>query len=105
MRQAGILHDVGHARAVIAAAPDGARSRFDDTFVRGFLGPGGRAFFNMMLIIFILATKCKAIFGMPIELNVGLGIRRAAARSNTAKPSFKVASRQRGLGCIYASDP
>ncbi|MDO3619371.1 hypothetical protein Q3O97_26520, partial [Ralstonia pseudosolanacearum] len=59
----------------------------------------------VVLAALILATKCKAIFGMPIELNVGLGIRRAAARSNTAKPSFKVASRQRGLGCIYASDP
>jgi hypothetical protein len=41
MRQAGFLHDVGHARPVVAAAPDRARSDFHDTFMRGFLAALG----------------------------------------------------------------
>ena len=41
VRQAGVLHDVGDAGAVVAAAPDGARGGLDDALVRGFLAAGG----------------------------------------------------------------
>ena len=41
VRQASLLHDVGDAGAVVAAAPDGARGGLDDALVRDFLGFGG----------------------------------------------------------------
>ena len=41
VREAGLLHDVGDAGAVVATAPDGARGGLDDAFVRDFLAAGG----------------------------------------------------------------
>ena len=40
MGQAGVLHDVGHAGAAVAAAPDGARGGVHDALVGGFLAAG-----------------------------------------------------------------
>src|SRR6266516_2524870 len=56
VRQADLLHNVGDARAVVAASPNGARGGPDDPFVGDFLaawgGPlsGGRS--HMMSIIY-----------------------------------------------------
>src|SRR2546427_87372 len=41
VRQPGVLHDVGDAGAVVAAAPDGTRGGIDDAIVRSFLGSSG----------------------------------------------------------------
>jgi hypothetical protein len=40
MRQTGFFHDVSHAGAVIAAAPDGARCYIHNALVGGFFGCG-----------------------------------------------------------------
>src|SRR6266536_1506296 len=56
VRQADLFHNVGDARAVVPAAPNGARSRPDDPFVGDFLaawgGPPGGGSVHMMIIIY-----------------------------------------------------
>ena len=49
--QAGVLHDVGDARAVVATAPDGTRGGLDDAVMRGFLGPTGGSFHMTCIIL------------------------------------------------------
>src|SRR5439155_1647596 len=49
--QAGVLHDVGDARAVVATAPDGTRGGLDDAVMRSFLGPGGGSLHMMCFIL------------------------------------------------------
>ena len=39
--EAGLLHDLGHAGAAVAAAPDGAGGGLHDALVGGFLAAGG----------------------------------------------------------------
>src|SRR5208282_3727395 len=62
--QAGVLHDVGDARAVVATAPDGTRGGLDDALVRSFLGPGGSSFHMTRIILHFGAqrkpTSCPA---------------------------------------------
>ena len=41
MRQAGLLHDVRHSRAVVPAAPNGSRGNLDDALVCDFLTASG----------------------------------------------------------------
>src|SRR6266545_1812896 len=56
MGQADLFHDVGDARAVVPAAPNGARGGPDDPFVGDFLaawcGPSGGDSAHMMIIIY-----------------------------------------------------
>src|SRR2546430_14649428 len=56
MGQADLFHNVGDARAVVPAAPNGARGRPDDPFVGDFLaawgGPPGGGSAHMMIIIY-----------------------------------------------------
>src|SRR6266508_2383780 len=56
MGQADLFHDVGDARAVVPASPDGARGGPDDPFVGDFLaawgGPPGGGSAHMMSIIY-----------------------------------------------------
>src|SRR5439155_21918620 len=59
--QAGVLHDVGDARAVVATAPDGTRGGIDDAVVRSFLGPTGGSF-HMTCIILHSGAQRKAAF-------------------------------------------
>ena len=63
VRQAGLLHDVGDAGAVVATAPDGARGGLDDAFVRDFLGFGGGSF-HMMIIISNPTQDAKRLCGI-----------------------------------------
>ena len=66
MRQAGVLHDVGDAGAVVATASDGARGRIDDALVREFLGTGGGSL-HMMLIIHHRDLERKRGFPAALE--------------------------------------
>ena len=50
VREAGLLHDVRDAGAIVATAPDGACGGLDDTFVRNFFGFWGGSP-HMMTII------------------------------------------------------
>src|SRR5439155_13648729 len=59
--QAGVLHDVGDARAVVAAAPDGTRGGLDDAVMRRFLGPGGGSL-HMTCIILHSGAQRKGAF-------------------------------------------
>ena len=56
MGQADLFHDVGDARAVVPAAPNGARGGPDDPFVGDLLaawgGPPGGGSAHMMIIIY-----------------------------------------------------
>src|SRR5205823_1137239 len=58
MRQADVLHDVGDAGAIVAAAPDGTRSGLDDAVVCRFLGSTASSF-HIMVIILHSSTQRK----------------------------------------------
>jgi len=64
MRKADILHDVGDARAGVAASTDGARGGPHDLLVRGLLaagsGPVGSGSAHMMAIIYQSITERKS---------------------------------------------
>ncbi len=63
VRQADLFHNVGDARAVVPAAPNGARGGPDDPFVGDFLaawgGPPGGGSAHMMSIIYQSGAERK----------------------------------------------
>src|SRR5438034_5110721 len=63
MGQANLFHDVGDARAVVPASPNGARGGPDDPFVGDFLaawgGPPGGGSAHMMSIIYQSGAERK----------------------------------------------
>src|SRR5213594_1048087 len=63
VRQADLLHDVGDARAVVPASPNGPRGGPDDAFVGDFLaawgGPPGGGSAHMMSIIYQSGAERK----------------------------------------------
>src|SRR5207237_9065932 len=63
VRQADLFHDVGDARAVVPAAPNGARGGPDDPFVGDLLaawgGPPGGGSAHMMSIIYQSGAERK----------------------------------------------
>src|SRR5439155_21718072 len=63
VRQADVFHDVGDARAVVPAAPNGARGGPDDPFVGDLLaawgGPPGGGSAHMMIIIYQSGAERK----------------------------------------------
>src|SRR2546428_10738131 len=63
MGQADLFHDVGDARAVVPASPNGARGGPDDPFVGDFLaawgGPPGGGSAHMMRIIYQSGAERK----------------------------------------------
>src|SRR5256714_15511787 len=63
VRQADLFHDIGDARAVVAASPNGARGGPDDPFVGDFLaawgGPPGGGSAHMMTIIYQSVAERK----------------------------------------------
>ena len=61
VRQPSILHDVGHASAVVAASSNCARSGPDNALVGDFFGSWGR-FFHMTVNIFECSVRCKQVF-------------------------------------------
>jgi len=67
MGQADLFHDVGEARAVVPASPNGARGGPDDPFVGDLLaawgGPPGGGSAHMMGIIYQSAAERKGQFG------------------------------------------
>src|SRR5438067_16636 len=82
VRQADLFHDVGDARAVVPASPNGARGGPDDPFVGDFLAawggsPGGGSA-HMMSIIYQSGAERKTIEAPP-------GLDRAAPQA-TKRP-------------------
>src|SRR2546423_7726503 len=65
VRQADLFHDVGDARAVVPAAPNGARGGPDDPFVGDLLaawgGPPGGGSAHMMSIIYRSGAERKTL--------------------------------------------
>lgn len=62
VRQARLLHDVGDGRAIVAAAPNGARGGVDDALVRGCLASRCRTSHgvtNMIIIIYSSGPERK----------------------------------------------
>src|SRR5437667_32672 len=63
VRQADLLHDVGDARAVVPASPNGPRGGPDDPFVGDLLaawgGPPGGGSAHMMVIIYQSGAERK----------------------------------------------
>src|SRR5207245_10556483 len=63
VRQADLFHNVGDARAVVPASPNGARGGPDDPFVGDFLaawgGPPGGGNAHMMSIIYQSGAERK----------------------------------------------
>src|SRR5437016_361417 len=64
MGQADLFHDVGDARAVVPAAPNGARGGPDDPFVGEFFAAGGA---HMMSIIYQSGAERKSSITPPYE--------------------------------------
>src|SRR2546429_1616128 len=65
VRQADLLHDVGDARAVVPASPNGPRGGPDDAFVGDLLaawgGPPGGGSAHMMIIIYQSGAERKTV--------------------------------------------
>ena len=65
VRQADLLHDVGDARAVVPASPNGPRGGPDDAFVGDLLaawgGPPGGGSAHMMIIIYQSGAERKGL--------------------------------------------
>src|SRR5437764_8126834 len=69
VRQADLFHDVGDARAVVPASPNGARGGPDDPFVGDFLAAGGGSpgggSAHMMNIIYQSGAERKTVEAPP----------------------------------------
>src|SRR5207248_2396952 len=80
VRQADLLHDVGDARAVVPASPNGARGGPDDPFVGDLLaawgGPPGGGSAHMMTIIYQSGAERKRPPGRPSADGIRLPIVR-----------------------------
>src|SRR5256885_9229985 len=82
VRQADLFHNVGDARAVVPASPNGPRGGRDDAFVGDFLaawgGPPGGGSAHMMTIIYQSGAERKTVEAPP-------GLDRAAQQA-TKRP-------------------
>src|SRR5947199_6626595 len=101
MGQADLFHDVGDARAVVPAAPNGARGGPDDPFVGDLFAAGGDppggGCAHMMSIIYQSGAERKAA-SLPLTPPTQARRQREADHGRVGGPSLLTSAGRRGSG-------